>query len=168
MKSKLATYSAFLLALFFAIPVFAGQEKKISLDEVPAALMEKAKEIVAQEQKFKQEEIQITNAQIETEDDGKKTYEIQGSFASGRKIEVDLFENGEVEEYEIEFNKQDVPMAVLKGIERKIPGFEPTFIEASHSPSGKVLKYEFEGTVNGNHMDIEVSADGRRIEVADN
>ena len=48
-----------------------------------------------------------------------------------------------------------------------MPGFTPSFIEASHSASKKVVGYEFVGELGGKQLDIEVSADGRRIEIAD-
>ena len=60
-----------------------------------------------------------------------------------------------------------VPGAVMKAIEEELPGFEPTFIEASHSRSLKVVGYEFVGKMGDGEFDIEVSADGRRIVVAD-
>jgi len=60
-----------------------------------------------------------------------------------------------------------VPGAVLKAIERKLPGFEPDFIEVSHSRSLKVVRYEFVGKLGDKKLDIDVSADGCTIEVAD-
>ena len=78
-----------------------------------------------------------------------------------------MYENGEVQEIEIEFHVDMVPGAVIKAIQRKIPGFQPTYIEASHSPSMKVVRYEFAGTLDGKEIDIEVSADGSRIVFGD-
>jgi len=60
-----------------------------------------------------------------------------------------------------------VPGAVLKAIERKLSGFEPTFIEASHSRSLKVVRYEFVGKLGDTELDLDVSADDSHIEVAD-
>ncbi len=83
------------------------------------------------------------------------------------RVEVDLFENRTIEEYEVEFTEAQVPGAVMNAIRQKMPGFRPTYIEASHSRSGKVTRYELVGTLGGQELDIEVSADGRKIEVAD-
>ena len=59
---------------------------------------------------------------------------------------------------EVEVPLQNVP---------ELPGFKSTYIEASHSASGKVMQYEFEGMLGNEKIDIEVAADGRRIVVAD-
>ena len=112
-------------------------------------------------------EVTLVSANTETEEDGAMVYEIQGTVQDGRKIEIDIKPDGEVEEIEVEFKLADVPGAVLKAIEKKMPGFKPDFIEASHSPSMKVIGYEFVGMMGENKLDIEASADGRKIEVAD-
>ena len=137
----------------------AGKETEIPLSEVPEGIMEAARRI--------EPKADFHRAQIETEDDGTKVYEIQGRLKDGRRIEVDVLENGHIQEYELEFTEAQVPGAVLKGIQKKLPGFKPTYIEASHSATGKVMQYEFEGTLGDQNIDIEVSADGRKIVVAD-
>ncbi len=114
-----------------------------------------------------QPEAEFYRAQIETEVDGTRVYEIRGRFKDGRQVEVDVFENGRIQEYEMEFTADEVPGAVRLAIQDKLPGFKATYIEASHSASGKVMRYEFEGTLGDQTIDIEVSADGRRIIVAD-
>ncbi len=145
--------------MFVPLTAFAGEEREIPLSKVPEEIMKAARRV--------QPEAEFQRAQIETEDDGTKVYEIQGRLEGGRRVEVDVLENGRIQEYEVEFTQDQVPGAVLKAIQKKLPGFEPTYIEASHSASGKVTKYEFEGTLGGQKIDIEVSADGRRITVAD-
>lgn len=147
------------LALFAAFPALAGEEKSVELDKVPANVMEIAR--------GKMEGVTFVSANTETEDDGSVVYELQGTLPDGRKVEFDIDPEGEVQEIELEFKVGDVPGAVLKAIEKKLPGFKPHFIEASHSPSMKVTGYEFVGKMGDNDMDIEVSADGRRIVVAD-
>ncbi len=69
--------------------------------------------------------------------------------------------------YTLEFTEDQVPGTVLKAIQNKLPGFDPTYIEAGHSASGKVMQYEFKGVLSGQKVDIQVSADGRRITIAD-
>jgi len=137
----------------------AGEETVIPFDKVPEEILNKAKNLLP--------EAQFKTANIETEDDGTQTYEIQGILADGRKVEVDVLENGKIEEFEVEFTQDLVPGAVLKALEKKLPDFEITYIEASHSASKKVIKYEFVGTLAGKKLDVEVSADGRKIELAD-
>ena len=94
-------------------------------------------------------------------------YEIQGVLHDGRKVELDIAPDQSIAEIEVEFREDQVPRAVLKAIEAKLPGYRVSFIEASHTAEFKVVGYEFVGTLGGTEMDIEVSADGRWIEVAD-
>ena len=157
MKTGLISICACLL--FVPLVAYGGEEREIPLSEVPEDVMKAAHHV--------QPDAEFHRAQVETEDDGTRVYEIQGSLEGGRRIEVDVLENGRIQEYEVEFTRDQVPGAVFKGIQKKLPGFEPTYIEASHSASGKVMKYEFEGKLGGQKIDIEVSADGRRITVAD-
>lgn len=111
--------------------------------------------------------VSIVSANTETEDDGSFVYEIQGEAADGRQIEIDIDPTARVEEIEIEFKREDVPGAVLKSVESKMPGFTPEFIEASHSASMQVVGYELVGKMGDEVLDIEVSADGRSITIAD-
>lgn len=148
-----------LLFSIFVNPVKAGEETVIPLDKVPAKLLVKAQELLPNA-RFK-------TANTEKEDNGDLIYEIQGILKDGRKLEVDLFENGEIQEFEVELSHDLVPGAVLQALEAKMPGFVPNYIEASHSASKKVIGYEFVGMQNGKKLDIDVSADGRKIELAD-
>ena len=175
------------LALVLTATARAGVEKAIDLTEVPEAILELARSklrdpriLTANTQTdpdVSPEVVQVAltnltrarlvSANTETEDDGSFVYEIQGVLHDGRRVEVDIEPEGAVLEVEVEFRKDQVPGAVLEAIERKLPGFEPVFIEASHSASFKVVAYEFVGNFGGAEIDIEVSADGRRIEIGD-
>ena len=146
---------AVILLVSFAI---AGEEKVISLKEVPSELLAKVKKTLP--------EVKFSSANTEQEEDY-LVYEIQGVFPDNRKVEVDILPNAKIEEIEVEFPSYMVPKAVLLKIQEKYNGFEPTYIEASHSQSMKVVKYEFEGIYNNSKLDIEVSADGRNIVEAD-
>jgi hypothetical protein len=140
-------------------PVFAGKEKIIALSEVPDTVMK------AINKRF--EQATLLSANTETEQDGSVVYEIQGKLSDGHLAEFDVFPDGKFEEVEVIFPIEMVPGAITKAIENKISGFIPTKIEATHSASMKVVGYEFEGTVNGQKIDLEVSADGRTITIAD-
>ncbi|MEO1090346.1 MAG: hypothetical protein AAFX81_06930 [Pseudomonadota bacterium] len=167
----------------------AGVEETVALADLPAPVMEVAKAHLA-ELKLAIDapgpvddgsviddnivilyeelgEVRLISANTETEEDGSFVYEIQGVVADGRRVEIDIDPSGNVLEIEVEFKIDDVPGAVLKSLEARMPGFTPEFIEASHSRSMQVVGYEFVGTLGENAIDIEVSADGRRIEVAD-
>lgn len=167
----------------------AGVEEKIDLTDVPAEVMEVAERYLKNlrlamdgpitidldaviddniSSDYKQlGAVSIVSANTETEDDGSFVYEIQGKAADGRQIEIDIDPTARVEEIEIEFKREDVPGAVLKSVESKMPGFMPEFIEASHSASMQVVGYELVGKMGDEVLDIEVSADGRSITIAD-
>lgn len=137
----------------------AGVQEKIELDDIPKHIID----AIAK----KLPKSKVISANIETEPDGSFVYEIQGILEDGRKFEFDAFENGKIEEIEIEFPQYMVPGAVTKAVQKQFPGFKPTFIEASHSASMKVARYEMVGTFQGKTLDLEVSADGSKIVIAD-
>ncbi|WP_447968675.1 hypothetical protein [Nitrospira sp. M1] len=149
-----------MLLTSFPLPAWAGVETSIELSAVPAIIMKKAQEQFP--------DATFESANTETEPGGSFVYEIQGTFKDGRKLEYDVYPSGEVQEIEIEFKRDMVPGAVMKAIKKNLPGFTPTFIEASHSASMQVVGYEFVGKIGENTIDIDVSADGSKIEVSDN
>jgi hypothetical protein len=140
-------------------PALAGTEKKVALSEVPEKVMKVLKK------RF--ETVTLLTANTETEKDGTVVYEIQGKLSDGHLAEFDIFPDGRIEEIEVIFPIEMVPGAIMKAIEKKMAGFIPTKIEATHSASMKVVGYEFEGSLNGRKIDLEVSADGRTITIAD-
>ncbi len=145
--------------LLIPVLAFAGEEKPVALSAVP--------ELVVKTVHERMDDVTLLSANTETEADGEFVYELQGRMKDGRKVEFDIYESGKVQEIEIEFDADMVPGAVMKAIERKLPGFKPVFIEASHSKSMKVTGYEFVGNLGQQQIDIEVSADGRNVVVAD-
>jgi hypothetical protein len=151
--------ASFTLLVVGTQPVLAGTEKKIDLSEVPETVMKVLKK------RF--DKATLLTANTETEADGTVVYEIQGTLSDGHAAEFDVFPDGKIEEVEVIFPIEMVPGAILKAIENKMAGFVPSKIEATHSASMKVVGYEFEGTLNGQKIDLEVSADGRTITVAD-
>ena len=186
---------AFGLAASASGVAMAGVEEPVELDQIPADVMEVAKAstmdlkladvdavteadgIIVDDEVVDDDgislvyevlgEVTFVSANTETEDDGYMVYEIQGTVPDGRKVEIDIEPDGSVEEIEVEFRAEDVPGLVLKALEEKFPGFQPEFIEASHSPSMQVFGYEFVGSVGEEKLDLEASADGRTIVVAD-
>ena len=144
---------------FFPLLAFGGEEVVVPMHMLPPIIIHVANQA--------QPNAVFHRAQIETEEDGTEVYEILGKLSNGKRVEVDILKNGAIQEYELEFTEAQVPGAVLMAIQKKLPGFQPSYIEASHSASGKVMRYEFEGTLGDQRIDIEVSASGRKIEVAD-
>ena len=159
MKIKKAAGACTLLVILSCSFSIAGEEKIIPLSNVPENLLSEAEKLLPT--------ATFNTANTEKEADGTLVYEIQGTLENGRKVEVDVLENGDIQEFEVVYSLDLVPRAVMKAIEKKMPGFTPSFIEASHSATKKVVGYEFVGELGGKQLDIEVSADGRRIEIAD-
>lgn len=90
----------------------------------------------------------------------KKVYELQG-MADGKKVEVDVIEDGTLDEVETEIEMGALPEAVTKAVMGKMPNFKPGKIEQSRRPAGTY--YEIEGTDGSNKMDIEIKADGTEM-----
>jgi len=142
-----------------APPAGAGTEVPVALEDVPADLIDAVR--------ARMPGLKLTDANTEAEDDGDLVYEIRGVTGDARKVEFDIRPDGEIDEIEVEFAADMVPGAVMKALADRMPGFTPTFIEASHSASMKVVGYEFVGTMGDSEIDVEVSADGRHIAIAD-
>ncbi|GJL55364.1 MAG: hypothetical protein NPIRA02_24960 [Nitrospirales bacterium] len=153
------TLSIGMLVTSFTLPAWAGVEPPIELNAIPATIMQQAQEQFP--------DATFGSANTETEPGGNFVYEIQGILQDGRKLEYDVNPSGEIQEVEIEFQSDMVPGAVMKAIQKNLPGFTPTFIEASHSASMQVVGYEFVGQIGKNTIDINVSADGSKIEISD-
>ncbi|MCA9473111.1 MAG: hypothetical protein MRJ96_11225 [Nitrospirales bacterium] len=148
-----------MLSVILTVPAMAGVETPIELSTIPETILTEAK--------LKFPDATYQSANTETEPDGGFVYEIQGIFKDGRKFEYDVYPDGVIQEIEVVFQESMVPGAVMKAIRRKLPGFIPTYIEASHSASMKVVGYEFVGHMGSHEIDIDVSADGSMIQVAD-
>lgn len=134
--------------LFVVSPALAAEEAKVELSAVPKAVMDTAMKEVSG---FK-----ATTANSEMED-GKTVYEIQGT-ADGKKVEVDVMEDGTLDEVETETEMGALPGAVTTAVMAKMPNFKASKIEESRRSAGTY--YEIEGMDGSNKMDIEIMADG--------
>lgn len=150
-----AASSALLLPLASAE---AGEEKLVALDKVPAEIKNLAGETL--------QNFVIERAQIETEDDGRETYELIGVH-QGAVTEIDISKSGEFEEYEKELTTKEVPFAVRKAIQKRYPGVEFKRFEASFNEHDKVFQYEVECELDGKPLDIECKPDGSGIVESD-
>jgi hypothetical protein len=82
---------------------------------------------------------------------------------SRKAVETDDSENGDAqedEETELEIPATAIPATVLAAAQAAVTGFEPS--EAEVEPE---LIYEVEGTANGVEYEIEVTSDGKLLEV---
>ena len=74
-------------------------------------------------------------------------------------FEVDVMEDGSIEEIEKQIAMEALPAPVMAALEAEMAGFTPDYIEESTRPEGVVV-YEFEGTHDGAAIDAEIAADG--------
>ncbi len=148
----------FAAASLFAAPVFAEEETEISFDDVPPAVMETAI-ATAPGVDFYRVSIEVEN--------GVSIYEFEAKDYAGRHVEIDVFEDGSLEEIEMETELSEVPDAVMNTLNSAAPGFEPSYIELSVRLGGRDFVYEFEGRLNGVAVDIEIREDGELLFISE-
>lgn len=150
MKTILATTAI----LAFAVPTIAQEESQMSMDEVPSAAMDAAR------MEADTMGVSLENVQMDDDQDT-MTYELSGMMENGMMFEVDVLEDGTVEELEEEIEMAAVPQEVSAALDENLPGFEPEFVERSTRPNedGRVV-YEFEGMHDGGEVDVEIDEDG--------
>ncbi len=142
MKTLLSTAALLLLATVAA----AQEETTMTMDEVPANIMEVAN---ANANGMTFETVAL--------DDG--VYEFAATGEDGMGYEVDVTEDGTVEEIEREIAMDALPAEVTAALEAELAGFTPDYIEESTREDGSIV-YEFEGTHEGAAIDAEINADG--------
>lgn len=148
----------FLSNLAFCAPVFAQDETEIAMEDVPDIVLETAM-ITAPGVDFDRVSIEIEN--------GVAIYEFEAKDHNGCHIEIDVTEDGQLEEIEMEIAMADVPPAVAATLEREAPGFRAAYIELSVRDGGGVYVYEFEGDVDGAAVDIEIAENGELLVLSD-
>ena len=143
-------------AALLALPVVA-QETEVKMADVPAAAMEAAK---ANAKGVTFDKVMMDN------DEGTATYEFSGKMTNGMMLEVDVLEDGTVEEIEEQIEASALPAEVTATLEKELAGFVPTMVEMSTREGGMVV-YEFTGTVDGKDIDAEINADGTNFMMND-
>ena len=99
------------------------------------------------------------------EDEGiHRIYELSGTDAEGKQIEVDVMADGTLQEIEIETSWDDVPVYIQIELNLKAPEMKPDFIERSIRPDGSTV-YEFEQTINGQLIEVEIINKGNDIKM---
>jgi len=142
MKSALLSVAVMALAS----AAVAQEETTMAMEDVPAAVMEAA----------------MANAMDVTFDTvamDEGVYEFAGTMEDGMGLEIDVMEDGSIEEVEKQIAMEALPAEVMATLEAELAGFEPTYIEESTRSEG-VIVYEFEGMVDGAEIDAEINADG--------
>lgn len=136
----------------------AQQPKPITLNDVPPHVMATA---LALANAIKFEKVQMDY------DDGTAKYEFIGKLPNGKAFEVDVYTDGRVEEVEEEIDMNSVPPAVRATLNRFFPNLQATKVEKS-TRANLGIWYEFDAKDSrGTEIDIEISADGKRILIQD-
>ncbi len=137
-------------------PALAQDAPAVEMSDVPHAALAAARAIAGVT------EFETVGLDL---DNGVATYELAATM-DGKAIEVDVLEDGMIEEVEYETEMDAVPEAVTALLNKYFPDMEPTLIERSVRHNF-VTFYEFEGTVDGAEMDVEVREDGKQIVIQD-
>ncbi len=141
------------VALTLALPATAQEEATIAMEEVPQAAMDAANTANT---------IGCTFETVGLDDDeGTATYELAGTMANGMGCEIDVLEDGTVEEIEEQIEMTALPESVTAALEAEMAGFQPEYIEKSTRPAeNNAVFYEFEGMHDGKEIDAELAEDG--------
>lgn len=135
-----------LLCLVAAAPVVADE---MTLDDAPSSVRNAALRAVPG----------VTLLGVSTEvENGQTIYEFKAKDRFGKPLEIDIEEDGDLQEVEWQIELDDLPPTVRAALEKVAPNFRGV-MERSERPRGVVV-YEFEGVSNANIVDIEISEDG--------
>ncbi len=149
--------TATVAALAAAGAALADDGTEIAFDEAPQAARETALD-TAPGVKFERVGVEI--------EDGVTIYEFEGRDGAGRRIEIDVLEDGTLEEIEMEVSMDDVPDAVKAALEEAAPGFTPTYVQLSVRDGGGTYVYEFKGAADSGDIDLEIDEGGEVLAVS--
>ncbi len=136
----------------------AAANDEITLEDVPENILDMAIRTAPG--------VTFTRVSIEVEN-GVSIYEFEATDHAGRHIEIDIDENGRLEEIEMETDLADVPAPVIATLEKTAPGFQPNYIELSVRDAAPFYVYEFEGVAEGRNIDIEIAENGDLLVISD-
>jgi hypothetical protein len=134
-------------ALALASGALAQEETTMTMEEVPSTVMDAANTANTAGVTF----------DAVAMDEG--VYEFSGTMESGMGYEVDVMEDGTIEEVEEQIEASELPEAVSDALDTNLAGFTPDYVERSTRADGAIV-YEFEGTHEGQTIDAEINEDG--------
>jgi uncharacterized membrane protein YkoI len=146
--------SVSLIAMLFSASAYA-QTQNVEVASIPQNVMATVNQQVSG---FAP---QSANTEVE---DGKTIYEIQG-MAGDKQIEVDVMEDGTLDEVETIIDANQLPKEVQDAIMGKMPNFQVKKVEESRRAAGTY--YEVEGSADGKDWDVEIKADGTDIKTSE-
>ena len=142
-------------AAFCATP--AAADGDIALEDAPASVREAALQAAPG--------AELVSVSVETEN-GVSVYEFEARGKDGGPVEIDVREDGTVEEVETLIAMGDVPAPVVAAMNEAAPGFAPEEVELSIREGGARV-YEFEGAHNGREIELEIDEAGTLLVMAE-
>ncbi len=130
-----------------------ADEKKISVEDLPSAVLKAAKKAYP--------EAKIVGAARETED-GETIYEVEMKL-DGKSIDLDIDDQGEIEAVEKEIEVEDLPKAVIKAAAKKFPKGKIEKVEEV-TDEDDVVVYELTIAAKGKSTEVVMSPNGKVLE----
>lgn len=137
--------------LSFCVPASAFANTEVAFEDVPENVLDAAID-AAPGVTFDRVSIEVEN--------GVSIYEFEAKDHNGFHIEIDVTEDGELEEIEMQIPMSDVPQAVADRLEKEAPGFRADYIELSVRDGGAAFVYEFSGKSRGKPVNVEIAENG--------
>ncbi len=142
----------FILGLHILTIPAAYAETEIALEEAPPEVVETAIATAPG--------VDFFRVTIEQEG-GRRIFEFEARGPSGEHIEIDVYDDGELEEIEIEVSEAELPPAVRAALAQSEPGFTIEYVESSIRKDG-IFVYEIEGqSANGERIAVDIREDGK-------
>jgi hypothetical protein len=141
----------------------AYRERKIEVNRVPPKIKKAANQAVPGA---------TWTGAMKYIEDGEVTYELEGTDRKERNVwvQVEAEDNtkdtdGQVYDVKTEIPLTEVPAVVRKALKAKMPKFQPPETTYEVREEGKVVRYEFEGKQAKKDITVQVSADGKSVEI---
>ncbi|MGE0409624.1 MAG: PepSY domain-containing protein [Amphiplicatus sp.] len=136
----------------------AAVTKEIALEDVPPEIMDEA-EATAPGLEFYRVTVE--------EENGKLVYEFEAKGPNGKHMEIDISEDGSLEEIEMETAEAELPTTVRTALDRRYPGFVIDYVETSVRGDGRFI-YEIEGrNARGERLALDIEETGEILNEED-
>lgn len=128
----------------------SAQNVDIQIKDVPPQVLLSAKRVLPN--------AKWTMASWDLGDNGLPVIEVEGTL-NGKKVEVDVYTDGGIEEVERDISESEVPSEVMTALKKYVPGFQITSVNKSET-SSVIDRYEFH---DANDMSVKIGEFGQRI-----
>ncbi len=128
----------------------SAQNVDIQIKDVPPQVLLSAKRALP--------DAKWTKANWDLGDNGLPVIEIEGTL-NGKKVEVDVYTDGGIEEVERDISESEVPPAVMTALKKYVPTFQIASVNKSET-SGVVDRYEFRGS---DGLSVKIGEFGQRV-----